>query len=189
MAIIRGLNEDAVLWKYTTVESRPKMEAENRWRYVRDEQNRIVMEDVTIYHLIKLYSRRCRTNGTTVSNHLRPFLEKLKIRLVPQQRYRRGEYITTYRAIGCEDVRVTEEEYNNAELHEVAQRYYDRINNNDLLLLMDKDNQINLAILEELKNFVAELEEVNETEAIELEEDATVPNEPNFFQYDHQIWA
>jgi hypothetical protein len=190
VAIVKGLNEDSILWKYQTTERRVRMHPENRWQYMRDERGNYIYDDVPVYHLIKLYTRRARTSGTHIETNLKPFFEKLKIKLIAEQRYTRGTYVTHYRAVGCEDVRVNEEEWNNAELHEVAQKYYDKVSNLDLLQLMDQESEISMAIIEELKNLVQELDAAEETEeAVELEEDARVPNEPQFYEYDHRIWA
>lgn len=192
MAIVKGLDEQAVVWKYIMTVRQARRDPNHPWRTARDDNGNAIYDDITVYRLVRIYSRRARTNGAMINEELRPFLEKLKIRLLTSTSMRQGRRVIRYRAVGCEDIAVSEDVYNATPIHEVAQRYYDRIKNEDLVKLMDTDDEISLAVVNEMKEFINEIADtLNATEAIEMtdEEADETPREPNFYEYNYGIWV
>jgi hypothetical protein len=193
MAIVRGLNENAVIWKYYKVEK--KLRFIDGWRPEIDENGQRFYDDVNVYYLIRLYSRRCRTNGVIVDYTLKPFFDKLKIKLYEQRIGRRTNNKTTsFLAIGCETSVVSKEVYDNTEIHEVAKRYYNRIKNQDLHQLMDKKIEDDTKPIIELKDLNQQVvDNQNALEATEIDEEEQLlenwPNEPYFREYHHNIWV
>lgn len=175
MAIISKLPVDSVLWKFAKTEKRYRMRAENRYQYFRDENGNYVQDEVEVYYYVQLYTRRARTNGCSVDEKIVPFLEKLKIRI--DRGYQgRGTPI----AVGCQVRQCNnKEEWDNLVLNEVAQKYYNKVKNIDILKIMQKEQKITpVRVLEELKS-------IDLTEKPEPKEEDW-PEEPSF--YDQTPW-
>lgn len=166
MAIVRNLEVDAVIWKYKKKSKRPKRDPDHPWRNLYDENRRPIYEEYTQYYLVKLYNRRCRTNGCYIDKDLVPFFEKLKIRI--EYPYR-GSRPT---AVGCQERLVSKEEWEETELDEVAQRYYKRLKNGELksMIKLEKGD-VSARPIGELKSI--------ETEPLESSDDDW-PEEPEF---------
>lgn len=184
MAIVKGLEEGAVLAKYTSIQKQGVRDPNNHWRYLY-ENGRRVERDVTFYHVIKLYSRRNRTNGCLINESLKPFFEKLKVKLIPNRHVKNGRQYYRYVAVGCESITVTEESYADYQVDEIAEKHFKKIKNHELLQLM-KQNEEPEFVIQALKNVI---EEETATEAIDFEEGETVPAEPRFREYHNEtVW-
>ena len=168
MAIVRSLEVNSILWKYIKMNKRPKRDPNHAWKYLTDENGRILYEDVPEYRAIRLYNRRCRNSGCTIERELEPFFNKLKIRLI---RYNRESKAT---AVGCEDYMVrSKEEWDNIELNEVAQAYYKRIKNVEFKNMIKlEEGDIPTRPIQELKSL--DLSEPSESTEEEW------PEEPSF---------
>jgi hypothetical protein len=80
-------------------------------------------------------------------------LESLRIKLVPVPVWRDGTQQTWYTAVGTTSERIrTKEEWDAIEIDEVAQRWYSRIKNTNIVPLLDK-RQFDFSddIIEEMK--------------------------------------
>lgn len=184
MAIVKGLEEGAVLAKYTSIQKQRVRDPENQWRYLY-ENGRLVERDITVYHVIKLYSRRNRSNGCLINESLKPFFEKLKIKLIPSRTMKNGRHFYRYVAVGCDVHIVTEESYNEYEVDEIAQKHFKKIKNQELLQLMGQNEEPEF-VIQALKNVI---EEETATEAIDFEEGEAVPAEPRFREYHNEaVW-
>lgn len=184
MAIVRSLKEGSVLYKFTNTQRRRVRDPNHPWRFLQNEDGTSQYRDVVYYHVVKLYSRRNRTNGCIVDDQMKPFLEKLKIKLIPHRTYKNGQYFYRYVAVGCDNVMVDEETYNSLEVDEVAEKYFKKIKNEELLSLMGQNEDPDF-VIDTMKNLI---EEETETEALELDEDEPVPPEPRFREY-HNVDA
>lgn len=171
MAIVKGLEQGAILWKYTTER-----------QAVRYNPNTSQRENVTItyYHLLRLRTRRARSLGERVRAELYPMLSALKINLHPWATYRsnRTDY---YTAIGTYIERCSKEDYDRAEIDEVASRHYRRIKNASFAALLE--NQVldysGQEDVQKLKTFAEECA----TATQDSEDEINWPEEPNLRQY------
>jgi hypothetical protein len=171
MTIRTGINPEAVLWKYTDTYKR---QVYNR------ETASYVMEDRTDYYVIRLATRRARTQGHTVQKELYPFFESIRIKLVPARVWRDGSEQTWYTAVGTRSDRVNKETYDSLEIDEVAQRWYSRIRNTNIVPLLDR-RQFDFSddIIEEMK-------------AVAQDDDSEVeswPPEPSMREYRLELSA
>lgn len=167
MAIISKLPVNSILWKYVKKEKHLRQDPERRYTYARDENGQYIKDDVDVYYYIRLYTRRARTNGCTVDEKLIPFLEKLRVRI--DRGYRGNSHPI---AVGCEVVRCRDkEEWDSVQLNEVAQRYYNRVKNIDMMKIIKHEKDISTKALDELKTL--DLEEKPEPEQW--------PDEPYFY--------
>lgn len=168
MAIVSKLPVDSVLWKYSQKEKQYRMNPQNRHQYMRDERGKYIIDDVDVYYYIRLYTRRARTSGCTIDEKLIPFLQKLKIR-IDRASYRGAKPV----AVGCEAVRCnSKEEWDNLILHEVAQKYYNKVKNAEIMKTIQHEQKVTPS------KAIEELKTLDTTEKPEPEE---WPEEPFFY--------
>lgn len=178
MAIVKGLEPGAVLWKYIGDTPRTDWRRNEGGGLYRDEDGRPQQITLPDYRIVKLYNRRCRTNGCIVNQDLYPFLSKLNIRLPEFNNWRHET--PRYIAIGCEDTPVREDQYNSAQIDPVAQRYYDRLNNQTLSMLIQK--QLNGFT----KYPIAKLQNIDLSE---WQDESNWPREPHMREYPEPVYG
>lgn len=149
MAIVKGIERDAVLWKFvapTRVPVRRMNTERGVAEYARNERGHLLYEDGFHHYLVRLETRRARTVGANLDNEIIPFLEKLKIRIEPG-------YSGKKTAVGCNVTRVSKELYDSTEIDPIAQKYYMKIKNRELVSMIHKfPPEISRAPIEKLKS-------------------------------------
>lgn len=169
MAIVSKLPVDAIIWKFVRKEKHYRMDPDRPYSYVRDERGGYIQDEVDVYYYVQLYTRRARTSGCSIDEKLVPFFEKLKIRI--DKGYQgRGMPI----AVGCTTRKCKDkEEWDNIELHEVVQKYYNKVKNMEILKIMQKEQKITPT------KAIDDLKDIDLTLKDEPEE---WPEEPHFYE-------
>ena len=120
MAIKKGIEVGDVIWKYKdTVQA---------WRYDRQtgRQHQTTMERFIV---LRLYSRRARTNGATLPIHMKPFMQSLNIRTIDYTGYAESTP-SKFIAVGVQAELVRNEEaWNQIRVPEQVEKWYGRMNN------------------------------------------------------------
>lgn len=170
MAIVKGIEPEAILWKYTKMEQiyGPIYEQGRATRYGYQEAER--------YYVIRLHTRRARSIGTKVGKDLYPFLSKLRIQLNP---HGLANNPMSYTAVGTRTERIrTKEEWDSLQVDEIAHRLYQKLRNDSLSTILDRrKEEFSLEIIEEMKS-------VGQDDTSEVQE---WPAEPYFQQYERKI--
>jgi hypothetical protein len=169
LAIRKGIEAGAILWKESETVQRQHWNPETR---------EYEMRDYTYYYVFRLTTRRARTQGHSVNRKLYPFFESLRIKLIEQRSYYNdGEQY--YIAVGTERFPVrNKEEWEAMEVDEAAAKWYNKLTNENLQTLLDKrDGTFSDEILDEMKEAMAD----DDTDVEEW------PREPNLPEYPMQI--
>ena len=119
MAIVKGIEEGAVLLKYKKIERRN-----------RRVNNQLEWYDAETYYLLKLYSRRARTNGVSIEySWMIPFMKAIGVR-INKYWFDNATNTQYYLAVGAHTARVSKETWEQTELDPIAEKYYKiRLNN------------------------------------------------------------
>lgn len=131
MAIIKGIDEGDYILKYKEIERRYQMNhATGMYEYMNVEQ----------YFILKLTTRRARTNGATITGGwAKVFMDALKIKTIPSYQTENGE--PRWVAVGTQTIRFPKQQWDDLAISEVADtQYQKKIRNENLSLhiLLDR---------------------------------------------------
>ncbi|MDK2600532.1 hypothetical protein QO179_23850 [Bacillus stercoris] len=170
MAIVKGLEPGAILWKFKAKEM--------TYGYC-EEQQRYRHFLAYNYYVYKLETRRARTNGSSISQSLIPFFEKLKIKILSHS------YSTI--AVGVRLVRISEKEWNESEIDEIAAKRYKYVSKSAMISFLEKEDP--LLKKDSLQEFYFKIKEDSNFNSEEQDVDKW-PDEPEFVvtrEYRHSL--
>lgn len=133
MAIVTGIERNDVLLKFKRMRSFQQ--------YV-PEKNTYKRVEREVCYLLKLDTRRARTNGFLVRQAwMIPFLEAIRIKIIPNRIDADGN--PTWIAVGTYTVQVHENVWNESTACEIAERHYNKkVSNQSLSAILTKDKAL-----------------------------------------------